>query len=210
MYWRIQKEILSEINKKGPNNSENKDTAQIFLFSQIVKQRIYDLNREFILLVNGEFYNSILALTRQMNEIFIILINCRVNKSLIDNLLKKEKLDLRIRDAIDNLKGKIKFPYLKDFNETKFLESIQEDFNLFSNLIHLSGLSLSQNMWIFNKEKNETRLYVEDPELKEGELLAVFSKKSVVSDKQYQYLIHQFYILSSLCLTELKLLEEKR
>jgi hypothetical protein len=210
MYTGIQKDVLNLVNEKGQEGVFSKEESfKHTPFSTIIKQRIYDLNREFIFLVNGEFHNSLYALTRQIVEIYIRLIQCRYDNTLLDRIVKEERQKLTIKDTIISLKKKAKFPYLKDTDESKFLESTLSWFNYFSNLYHLSGISLSQNMWVSPKDEFVTKLYIEKPKLNEGDKLLIFSKKSVVTDEQYKILIHQFYTFSGLSIREIKLLEEQ-
>jgi len=208
MYLAVQKEILEQVNNRIPEGMQEKEKSKNIPFNTIIKQKIYDLNREFILLINGEFHNSAFALTRQIIEIYIRLIQCRYEKKLINKLMEEERQKSTIKNTIEELKKKVKFSYVREIDSQKFLDSVLNWFNYFSNFFHLSGIGLSQNMWIFNEEKNLTRLYIEDPVLKEGELLMIFSKKAVIHDKQYFTLIHQFYTFTDGCLKELKLLGE--
>ncbi len=207
MYEGIQKDVLEEVNKKSLSGVHEKDEFKRSPFNIIVKQRIYDLNREFVFLVNNEFHNSLYALTRQMCELYIRLIYCRYDKSTINKLIDEKKQKLGITDVIKNLKGKIAFPYLKDTEADKFLDSTLSWFNYFSSLYHVSGVSLSQNMWVSHKNEMSTRLYIEKPKLEEGDQLLIFSKKAVVTDEQYRTLIHQFYTFTGLSIRELKILE---
>ena len=207
MYKSIQKDVLKEVNAKSIEAIEDKENFKHIPFNIIVKQRIYDLNREFVFLANGEFHNSLYALTRQMVELYIRLIQCRSDKTIITKLIDEERQKLPIKEAIKNLKGKIKFPYLKDTDADKFLDSALAWFNHFSNLYHISGISLSQNMWVSKKDEVLTRLYIEKPKLEEGDKLLIFSKRAVVSDEQYKILIHQFYTFTGLSIREIKLLE---
>lgn len=208
MYKNIQKDVILSVRPNTPTKELDKKTIPRYsYFPTVIKQRIYDLNREFIFLINGEFHNSIYSLTRQMGEICIILIKCREDKNTIQKILQNKKLDLKIGNIINELKGKIRFPYLKDFEEDKFLIYLHETFKEFSDLIHISGTSLSQNMWVITKDSPVMRPYIQDPNLKEGELLLTFSKKSMVSSQRYKDLIHQFYTFSGLCLSELNLIE---
>jgi len=210
MYTGIQTDVLKEVNIKGPEGIHDKDDFKHTPFNTIVKQRIYDLNREFVFLVNGEFHNSLFALTRQMCELYIRLIYCRHNKSAISKLIDEQKQKLTIYDSIKNLGGKANFPYLKDTDADKFLQSTLSWFNYFSSLYHISGVSLSQNMWVSGKNEIATRLYIDKPKLEEGDRLLIFSKKAVVTDEQYRMLIHQFYTFSGLSIRELKILEGEK
>jgi len=210
MYYSIQKEVLEKVNDRGQEGIYNKEQIKNTPFSTIIKQRIYDLNREFIYLINGEYHNSLFALTRQMTELYILLLYCRYKKPKIDNLLKEKRQTEAITNIVNSMKKKINTPYVKEVSSEKFVESALNWFYFFSNMYHISGSSLSQNMWIWNEEKNSTRLYVDDPNLKEGEKLLIFSKKSSVHHKEYQIIIHQFYTFTGVALTELKLLGEEK
>jgi len=207
MYSSIQKEFLERINDRDLDGVHGKEDFKDTLFNTIVEQRIYDLNREFIFLVNGEFHNSLYALTRQIVEIYIRLIQCRYDRAMLKRLLEEERQKTPIKNTIENLKKKATFPYLKETKDDKFLESVLGWFNYFSNLYHFSGISLSQNMWVSNEYNSSTKLYIQQPKLEKGDSLLIFSKKSVVTDKRYRILIHQFYTFTGLSIKELKLLE---
>lgn len=209
MYMGIQKDVLEEVNNKGSKEVHSLQDFRNSPFNIIIKQRIYDLNREFVFLINGEFHNSLYALTRQICELYIRLIYCRYDNSSIKKLTDEKKQSLVIADVIKNLRGKVSFPYLKDTENNKFLDSTLTWFYYFSNLYHVSGVSLSQNMWVTKEDEPSTRLYIDKPKLEEGDRLLIFSKKSVVTNEQYKILIHQFCTFSGLSITELKLLEEQ-
>jgi hypothetical protein len=209
MYLSIQKDVLSKFNKKIKEGIQEKNNFEDTPFNTIIIQKIYDLNREFILLVNGEFHNSAFALTRQIIEIYIRLIQCRYDRNLIKKLIEEKRQKSPIKNTIENLKKEATFSYVKGVDSKKFLDSTLNWFEHFSNLFHLSGIGLSQNMWVFNEDTNLTRFYIQDPNLKEGEKLIIFSKKAAVQKEQYFELIHQFYTFTDGCLKELKLLGVK-
>jgi len=209
MYKGIQKEVLLRVNREDFENPENITSFKQTPLNAIVRQRIYDLNREFIFLINGEFPNSLYALTRQMIELYIRLIQCRYDKKLVEKLISEERQRGSIKGEINLLKQKVKLPYVKEMKGSKFLDSVINWFYYFSDLFHVSGISFSQNMWIFNEEKKNTRLYVQDPKLKRGEKLLIFLKKGSVGNTQYFTIIHQFYTFSGMCMNELKLMEDQ-
>ena len=157
-----------------------------------------------------EFFLSASALARQVVETYILLLYCRHNEKAREDLLKEERVKGTTWKIVDNLKkSKIKIPYIKEITSDKFLDSVYTLFGHFSSIFHLSGKSLSQNMWIWNAHKNQTRTYIQDPELKENEKMIIFSKKSVISDEEIFELIHQFYTYSGLILEELNLIDQE-
>lgn len=206
MYKNIQDQILSEINNKPKDGQVDFRHSH---FNSIMKQRIYDLNREFIFLVSKGFHNSLYAITRQIIELYIRILQCRGDKNMIDKILNEERQKGSTKDLINKLKKNIKIPYVKRIDSNAFLDSVLKTFYDFSSLFHISGISLSQNVWIWNENENSTRFYIKNPQIKDGERLLVFTKRSVIPNETYFSIIHQFYSFSGLCLTELELLEEK-
>lgn len=208
MYLSIQKDMLDKVNRKIKEGIQDKSNFENTQFNTIIVQKIYDLNREFILLINGEFHNSAFALTRQIIEIYIRLIQCRYNRNLIKKLLEEERQKDAMKNIVEELKKKAQLPYVKGIDSEKFLDSTLNWFYFFSNFFHLSGIGLSQNMWVWNEKENSTRPYFKDPKLKDEERLIIFTKKSALPDERIYFdIIHQFYTFTDGCLKELKLLE---
>ena len=205
MYQSIQKEVLEEVNCPKLNKA---NLSQNQHFHQVIRQRVYDLNREFILLVNGEFHNSLYALTRQMVELYLLLVYCRQDNQKIKNLLQEEKQNANLYSVIDGLKkGKISIPYVQNIESDKFIESVYSWYRHFSNFYHTSGSSLSQAMWVVKKDSPITSRYVENPVLSNGDKLMVFTKKLPIDSDQYRILMHQFYTFSDGCLKENRFIE---
>lgn len=196
MYIWVQREVLRRVNDTGFESSP---------FITIINQRLFDLNREFIFLINGKFYNSLSGLVRQIIELFIRLLEYRYDKHLPKKLFKEIK-QKPIKNIIEELKNKATFPYNKGIGEREFLDVTLFWFNFFSNIIHISGVSFSKNIFITNFDKGSIRYYIQKPNIKDGESLVVFSKDSSVSPQDYQILIQQFYLFSCYCLLELDLI----
>ncbi|MFW6026071.1 MAG: hypothetical protein ACOCRX_06990 [Candidatus Woesearchaeota archaeon] len=198
MYKNIQKNLLQTFRKNDPERT---------VFVTVMLQKIYSLNKEFINLDKEKFNDSSIGLTRQMIEIYIRLIQARIKPKMKNKIIKEERQKGGIRNVVDNLKKAADIPYIKNSSK-EFLKWVYNKYKDFSNLFHLSGINLTRNLWIYNKKENETRSYLENPNLKENEILLSFSEKPVVTKEEIFNTLHTFYTFTSFCIEEIGIIEE--
>jgi len=215
MYLRIQKNILEEINKKilEKKNKKKTNTKQEkrseYLYVDSVLKRIYELNKEFLTLILLKFYHSSNMLTRQIIEIYIQILYCRYNPNYKRVLMETPEKFSYILDKVNQLKkANIDLPYICVVNKEEFLDNVYSDFSFFSDKLHPSSFSFAENIWIYNKKENKTRLYIEKPILINGEMLIFFPKESIIPLETFRRIIDTFFTYSGLILEEICLVDK--
>lgn len=213
MYLSIQKKVFLNFDKGGEVGTNNHWSNVIF--NQAITTKVFELNREFILLNKGkyfdEFSNSLTALTRKIIEIYIYTIGCRKDFKRIEKILTTEKNELDCTSIIKNLKNNDKFiiPYVRNLGKDKFLDLTLDNFRFFSNFFHLSGKNLSQTNGTLDETKNPPEMIPFTEEDKSNRtILSISSKKiSPIGLNLYQKIIHDFYIYTAFILEELDLMK---
>jgi len=209
MYLGIQKDILEKINDKPP--IAPKEQLPQVLYQMVILGRVYELNKEFPVLIELEFFHSANAITRQMVEIYTRVLYCRHDSSYKKVLIEKLDKNFRFPNTKDMVKilkeSNIEVPYIKGATKKEFLDKVYSDFQYFSDIFHPSPRSFASNIWVVkddkNKEVKSARLYIENPSINENEMIVSFPKQSPVHPKSIKSMCHEFFIYSSLILTEL-------
>jgi len=209
MYLRIQDDLLKKINNPQAK-PQQKETYEI-LYPWVILHRLYDLNREFINIIPFDYYYSASALTRQVIELYILVLYCRFKPEYkrISLESKSERFSNK-KAKIDELKKEsVNIPYIKNISKTEFLDAVYSDFQIYSSMFHPTPISFSKNILVFSEMDNHTRFYIENPKITEKDKLLFLGKGYTASSDKMKNIIHQFYAYSGFLLSELRLDDKK-
>jgi len=207
-YVKTQKELFETINDKQKRSEE----MVTLIYKTLILGRLYELNKEFLGLFKKEYFNSANAITRQIVEMYLKIVYCRLNPSYRKDLLKTLKFKFPTTFVVKEQlkKSQISFDYLNELKDYKeeFLEDSYKDFDYLSNMIHPSPLSYASNVWVVDDLRKEgtikPKLLVRS-EIEDGKKIIIFPKKSFVHSEHLTYLVEKFYLYTALILKEMKL-----
>jgi len=199
-YAYIQKQIFYEVNK-----TEMKQTSINNFYPEILLSHLHDLHTEFPYVALDGFWNSANGLCRQVIEIYIQALYCRLKPDYQKRLMERDN------EKFSNIKGKIEeikksnlqLPYIDGAPKSNFLDNLLKEFNFTSNRFHPSSNSLSEKIWIIDQD-NKAHSHLRYS-IKRRDLIIFFPKGSPVHPEIQERIIDQFYQYSELNLSEIRL-----
>lgn len=209
-YRQIQNQILNRVNVTGKEPIQKKLAVHEIIFPKLILQRLYELNKEFPLVIHSECYLSANALTRQVVELYILALVCRSDPSYKKILAESgtDKFSDK-KSRIESLKkSSLKLEYIEGKTKDEFLDWIYSAFGYYSCIFHPSPLSFSKYIWVLSEKDSHTKLYSENKNLSEKDMIATFTKDIPITDIEKKGVISYFYLFSALILMEISLAEQ--
>ncbi len=169
-YALIIKKIMKDVNNKSTDKYK-KNKFEICLSMEQIKNRLYQLNKEFIHVVNLEYFNAGNALARQLIELYLITYQINSDNDYANVF-------------VGNYKKHKGFPpfgqIIKKINNNK----VSDDYSYYSGIFHPKEDSFIRNLFLIPPTFNGRMILPFDAEITPEKLEKI---------KKYNYTISKPY-----------------
>jgi|SRR3989344_6739035 len=212
-YLKSLNELKNTINSYESGKALNKNDLNNSLVEQFIVGRLTKVNSEFFKSLKNDMFFSMVALTRQINEMYIISLYRKISPNVNKILLGIDKSNkmLDTQAIINKLKKSSIIPSnvnFTSFSLVDYYNLLYEDFGVLSNIIH-SKRNIFEGSALKIKDESDnlikTELFSKEPYLNKGEKLIIFPHSNQSNIETSNFVVNRYFFYLHLIIQENKL-----